>query len=97
MAEDKWYSIINDELDDIPARVEKMKKTWKRFMIMFFVIIVVGFALMSLPNCSAWGCFVALSAIVLLCVLAVAGHNQLCMYRVILEMRKAGAGSSSGK
>lgn len=91
MAEDKWYEIINDEIDDIPMRVEQVKsKYWQKAWV-FIVCTIVGSAIMGLGRSNgivAVGCFLAVTGMVGIFALATMSHAQLCLYRAIKEIRK---------
>ena len=91
MAEDKWLKIVNDEIDDIPMRVERMKSKYWQQASMFLVCTVLGSAVMGFGKANgivAVGCFVAVTGMVGVFALATMCHVQLCLYRAIKEMRK---------
>ena len=90
MAEDKWYEIVNDEIDDIPIRVEQTKtKYWQKTWL-FIVFTIIGSAMMIFGKAAglvAVGCFLAVTGMVGVFALATMSHTQLCLYRVIKEIR----------
>jgi len=91
MAEDKWFKLYNDEMDDIPARIEQMKsKYWKDvgILIAFAVVGSVVMAFGPAIQLTAMGCFIAVTGVVGMFALATMYHAQLCLYRAIKEIRK---------
>ena len=90
MAVDKWYAIVNDEIDDIPTRVEQLKsKYWKQAWI-FLTCTIIGSAIMGFGKVTgliAIGCFLAVTSMVGIFALAIMYHTQLCLYRAIKEIR----------
>ena len=91
MAEDRWFKIINDNIDDIPRRVEQLKSEYWRKASLFMVLVIVGSATMGVAKANglvAIGCFVAVTGILGILALATMCHTQLCLYRLIKEMRK---------
>jgi hypothetical protein len=91
MAEDKWFRIVNDEIDDIPMRVEQMKtKYWQQAWI-FMACTIIGSAIMGFGKVTgiiAVGCFMAVTGMVAIFALATMYNAQLCLYRMIKEIRK---------
>lgn len=47
MAEDKWFKIINDDIDDIPVSVEKLKSKYWQKSLLFIILVVIGSILMG--------------------------------------------------
>lgn len=91
MAEDKWYEIINDEMEDIPLRVERMKSRYWRQAALFMAFSVTGGALMGFGKAGgliATGCFLAVTGVLGLFITGNICHTQLCLYRAIKEIRK---------
>ncbi|MBN1384475.1 MAG: hypothetical protein JW983_06340 [Elusimicrobia bacterium] len=91
MTEDKWFRIINDKMEDIPARVKKMKSKYWKINSVFIGLIILGTIITG--NCQdTISCFLA----IVLAVTGIAGimavatmcHSQLCLYRTIMEIRK---------
>ena len=91
MEEDRWYKIVNDELEDIPMRVEQLKsKYWQQAWI-FIVCTIAGSAIMGFGKVTgiiAVGCFLAVAGIIGIFALATMYHTQLCLYRAIKEIRR---------
>jgi hypothetical protein len=90
MAEDRWFKIINDEIDDISKRVEQLKSEYWRKASLFMVLVIAGCATMGVAKANgivAIGCFVAVTGILGILALATMCHIQLCLYRLIKEMR----------
>ena len=91
MAKDKWYRIVDDEIDDIPMRVEQMKsKYWQQSLILI-ACTVVGSVIMGFGKANgvvAVGCFLAVTGMVGIFALSTMCHTQLCLYRAIKEMRR---------
>ena len=91
MAEDKWHKIVNDEIDDIPMRVEQLKSEYWQKAWIFIVCTIVGSAVMGFGKVNgivAVGCFLAVTGMVGIFALATMCHTQLCLYRAIREIRK---------
>lgn len=90
MAEDKWFKIINDDIDDIPVSVEKLKSKYWQKSLLFIILVVIGSILMGVGRSNglvALGCFLAISGIGNILAEATMCHNQLCLYRLIKEIR----------
>ncbi|HIJ64936.1 MAG TPA: hypothetical protein HPP77_03215 [Candidatus Hydrogenedentes bacterium] len=92
MAEDKWYKIVNDDMDDIPMRVEQTKAEYWQKAWIFMVCTIIGAAIMGFAKATgliAVGCFLAVTGMVGVFALATMSHMQLCLYRAIKEIRKS--------
>lgn len=50
MAEDRWFMIINDNIDDIPRRVEQLKSMYWRKASLFMVLVILGSATMGVAK-----------------------------------------------
>ena len=90
MAEDRWYEIVNDGIDDIPMCVEQTKSRYWQKAWVFLVCTVVGSAIMGFGRANgivAVGCFLAVTGMVGVYALAIMSHTQLCLYRAIKEIR----------
>lgn len=91
MAEDRWFKIMNDNVDDIPSRVEQLRSEYWQKASLFMILVVVGSTTMGIAKVNglvAIGCFVAVTGILGILALATMCHTQLCLYRLIKEMRK---------
>ena len=91
MVDDKWYKIINDKIDDIPKRVEQLKSEYWRKASLFMVLVIAGSTTMGVAKATgvvAIGCFVSVTGILGILAMATMCHTQLCLYRLIKEMRK---------
>jgi hypothetical protein len=99
MAEDKWFKIVNDEIDDIPSRVEQVKSKYWQQVSIFLVCTIVGSAIMKFGKANgivAVGCFLAVTGMVGVFALATMCHTQLSLYQAIKEIRKNKDNSESG-
>ena len=97
MAEDRWFMLINDDIEDIPKHVEQLKSEYWRKASLFMILVVVGSATMGVAKANglvAIGCFVAVTGILGILTLAIMCHSQICLYRLIKEMRKQKEGKS---
>ena len=91
MAEGRWFRLLDDKLDDIPARIEQLKTSYRQRTTIFFVLIVVGLLVIGWAGSNdliAIGCFIAVTSIVGVMALSTMCHTQLCLYRAITEMRQ---------
>ena len=91
MAEDRWFWIINDNLDDIPGRVRQLKSVFWRKASLLMVLVIIGSATMGAAKTNglvAMGCFFAVTGILGILAFAIMSHAQLCLYRLIREIRK---------
>ncbi len=91
MKEDKWFRLVNDEIDDIPARVYRLKSEYWKKSVMFLVLTVCGSAMMGTArSCgfAAIGGFMATAGIVAIMALATMCHTELCLYRALKEFRQ---------
>ena len=94
MNKDKWYSLINEPLEDIPSCVEKLKSAFFWKIIPFLLLTVVGCGMIGFGSphgIVVLGCFLAVSGVVGMLALATMCHVQLCLYRVIKELQSAGS------
>lgn len=83
--------IINDNIDDIPRRVEQLKSEYWRKAAMYMVLVIAGSAAMGVAKANglvAIGCFVAVTGMLGILAWATMCHTQLCLYRLIKEVRK---------
>ena len=90
MAIDRWHKIINDEISDIPKCVEELKSTYWKKASLFLIFVIAGSATMGFGRANgivAIGCFLAVTGIVGILAEATTCHTQLCLYRLIKEMR----------
>lgn len=91
MTEDKWFRLINDDLIDIPARVQQLKTAYWKKSALFIVLVVIGSATMGVASNSgpaAVGCFLAVTGIIGIMTLATMSHTELCLYRALKEVRQ---------
>jgi hypothetical protein len=91
MAEDRWFRLLDDKLDDIPARIEQLKTSYRQRTTIFFMLMAVGLLVVGWAGSNdliAIGCFIAVTGIVGVMALSTMCHTQLCLYRAIREMRQ---------
>jgi len=91
MSKDKWFALINDEMEDIPARIEKIKSWYWKRAIPFALLTAFGGTTMGVfhnSGAASIGCFMAVSGVVGFMAIATMCHSQLCMYRTVIEIRK---------
>ncbi len=91
MAEDKWMTLVNDDLEDIPRKVEALKAGYWRKAPVFMMCTILGSVLMGIGHLHqlvAVGCFMAVTGMVGVFALATMDHQTLCLYRAVLEIRK---------
>ncbi len=91
MASDKWLRLLNDDLTDMQASVQKLKAEYWKKSFFLIILVIIGAALMGVAgnaNLAAIGCFFAVTGIVGILSLANMCHNELCLYRAIREFRQ---------
>ena len=90
MVKDKWYQIVNDDIDDIPLRVEQLKSEYWRIAWPLMFVVVLGTSIMGVANTSgiiAIGCFMSITGMLGILAMAIMSHHQLCLYRLVKEIR----------
>jgi len=91
MLKDRWFEIINDEIDDIPKHVVQLKSKYWQTTSLFLIVVIAGSAIMGIGKANgiiAVGCFCAITGILGILSQAIMCHTQLCLYRFIKEIRK---------
>ena len=91
MAQDRWFRLIEDDLDDISVRVAQVKKNFNQRIFIFIVLIIAGTLMMFLGedySTVTIGVFVALTGVTGVMAISTMYHNQLCLYRSVIEMRR---------
>lgn len=91
MNTDQWYKIIDQDVSDPRALVEDLKSKWWKYYWIFLALVVVGMVIWATgghPKRMMVGLFLALCGVLGKLSIGIMCHTQLCMYKLIIEMRK---------
>lgn len=94
MENDKWYRLFNDELVDLPQRIEKLKSNCWAMIIPCLFCIALGVFLIGVGIPSI-GFLFTIFGVTGMMAIATMCHSQLCMYRTIKELRSLKAHDSN--
>lgn len=88
---DKWFRLYHDEISEIPAHIQEMKTGYWKKSVVFVILTAAGSIAMGTSNSlgpSLLGCFLAMAGVTGLMSLATMCHSQLCLCRLLKEIRK---------
>jgi quinol-cytochrome oxidoreductase complex cytochrome b subunit len=90
MSKNKWMSLINDEISDIPGKVDQIKQKFWRVTSLMIIFAVTGGSVMGLATDirqAALGCFLAVTSVICITSIAIIYFIQICLYKIIKEIR----------
>lgn len=91
MAGDKWLKLFNLDVSNLEEKIKQMKKQYYSKLIPVYILTGIGTSFLATSNnlnrSIIGGAFLVISMVIMV-GFAVMSHNQLCLFKLLKELKK---------